>query len=442
MHGRGLDRRTALKVIGTAAAATAATGSFAPDTGLADVGADIGGDWQAVRALFDLVPDRIHMSAMLLAAHPAPVRAAIERHRRELDADPVAYLERNNGPMAAAAREAAGGYLGVHPSHIALTDSTTAGVGLIYNGLVLRPGQEVLATEEDYFVTIESLRTATERSGAGFRTIPLYENAAEASVDRIVSGIVAAIRPQTRLLALTWVHSSTGLKMPIAAIAAALGDINAERAEEDRVLLGVDAVHGFGVERDDFAALGCDFYMAGCHKWLFGPRGTGIVAISGEGLAATRPLIPSFSDDGVFTAWLQGLDAPPGSNDGERLSPGGFKAFEHRWALPEAFEMHRRIGRERIAERTHQLAGMLKEGLAGTEGVVVRTPMPAELSAGIVSFDVAGTDPDAVVSSLRQAGVVASVAPYATRHVRLTPSIRNDEADVDGALAAVRGLVA
>jgi selenocysteine lyase/cysteine desulfurase len=143
----------------------------------------------------------------------------------------------------------------------------------------------------------------------------------------------------------------------------------------------------------------------------------------------------------VFTAWLEGLEDPPGANDGERMSPGGFMAFEHRWALPEAFQMHEAIGRDRIAKRTHDLAGMLKEGLAGLEGVAVRTPVSPQLSSGIVSFDVAGYAAGAVVSSLRERGVVASAAPYATQHVRLTPSIRNNEDDIEGAIAALQSLV-
>jgi selenocysteine lyase/cysteine desulfurase len=46
---------------------------------------------------------------------------------------------------------------------------------------------------------------------------------------------------------------------------------------EDRVFLCVDGVHGFGVEAATPAALGCDSLVAGCHKWLFGPRGTGLI---------------------------------------------------------------------------------------------------------------------------------------------------------------------
>lgn len=394
-------------------------------------------EWSNVRDLFELSPDTIHMSAMLLASHPAPVREAIARHRSALDANPVEYLEDNDGRLTAASREAAANYLGMHPSHIALTDSTTMGIGLVYTAMDLRPGQEVLTTDEDYYVTDVSLDYATERTGASKRRIALFDEASSASRDQIIQRITEEIRPETRLLALTWVHSSTGLKIPVAAIAAALRDINAKRGEADQVLFGLDAVHGFGIETENFFELGVDFLMAGCHKWLFGPRGTGIAAISERGLATTRPTIPSFDDSEVFSAWYTGRE-PRGGNNGQRMTPGGFKAFEHRWALAEAFALHDEIGRERIASRTHDLAGALKEALADIGGVTVHTPRNAALSAGIVAFEVDGLPASEVVTRLRTRRAIASVAPYPSALVRLTPSIRNTEAEIDQAARSLQ----
>jgi selenocysteine lyase/cysteine desulfurase len=377
---------------------------------------------------------------MLLASHPAPVREAIERHRTGLDRDPVQYLEANSARLTREAREAAGQHLGVNLSHIALTDSTTMGVGLIYGGLRLRVGDDILTTTEDYFVTHESLRLAAARSGAKLRKIALFDSAAEASADETVNRIRAGIRPETRLVALTWVHSSTGFRIPVADVAAMLAELNAEREEDDQVLLGLDAVHGLGVEIDSFGELGCDFFMAGCHKWLFGPRGTGIAAISRRGLTAVRPVVPSFDDDPVFAAWLEDRDTPSGRNDGPRMTPGGFKDFEHRWALTDAFQIQQQIGRDRITARTHNLAAMLKEGLRAIPGVILRTPRDSGLSAGIVSFDVDGYSADNFVSRLRDRNIIASAAPYATQHVRLTPSIRNSEDEIERVLAVVRDL--
>jgi selenocysteine lyase/cysteine desulfurase len=65
------------------------------------------------------------------------------------------------------------------------------------------------------------------------------------------------------------------------------------------------------------------------------------------------------------------------------------------------------------------------------------TPMAPELSAGIVSFDIAEMSPNAVVRELRERRIVASVAPYARPHVRLTPAIVNTPAEIDFALEEI-----
>lgn len=396
-------------------------------------------DWAAIRSQFRLSPDLIHMSAMLLASHPEPVRLAIEKHREALDLSTVAYIERNNDKLQAKARAAAGDYLGIDGSHIALTDSTTSSVGLVYGGLLLTPEDEILTTSEDYYVTYEATRLASLKTSAPRREIPLYEDLSTVTPATLTDRIIGEIAPQTRVLALTWVHSGTGLKLPVAQIADRLAEINETRDESRKVLLCVDGVHGFGIEDITFPELGADFLMAGCHKWLFGPRGTGIIAASRRGLDSIGAIIPSFVSERSFGAWIEDRD-PVGSIDADTITPGGFKAFEHLWSLPEAFAFMSSIGKAKVAERTHALVDQLKQGLAGLPNVKLFTPLDPELSAGIVAFDVSGWRPWGVVRNLRAKGIVASVAPYASQHVRLTPSILNTPEEVDIAIAALREL--
>jgi selenocysteine lyase/cysteine desulfurase len=399
----------------------AALGSVAPAAAAPDLRS-----WAAVRAQFALDPRRIHLTSFLLAAHPAPVRAAIERHRRGLDRDPVAYLHEHERRLDDASRAAAARSLEARPEAVALTSSTTMGLALLYRGLRLRPDDEVLTTEHDFYATHESLRLA------GVRTprVRLYDHAPAASVDEIVSRLRRALRPQTRVVALTWVHSSTGVKLPIAAIAAAL---------PERVLVCVDAVHGFGVEDAGVRELRCDAFASGCHKWLHGPRGTGVLWTSDRARELLRPTIPSFEDGESFGAWLQGR-SPSGAPDGRRLTPGGFHSFEHRWALAQAFRLHEEIGTARIATRVHGLATRLKRGLRELPHVRLRTPLDPRLSSGLVCFEVEGLSPPQVVARLAGRRIVASVTPYARSYVRLGPGIVNSEADVDAALAALRAL--
>lgn len=393
-------------------------------------------DWDDVRALFPLSHEYVDLTAMLLTSHPAPVADAIERYRCELDQNPTHTIQENNRGLQNEARDAAGDYFGIAGENVALTDSTTMGVGLVYAGLKLRPSMDVLTTDQDYYVTHEALRLAAERTGATVRRVPLFEKIATVSTDEMVANILAGLRPETRVVALTWVHSSTGLKIPVRQIADALAEVNEKRPKEKRILLCVDGVHGFGNQDTSLPELGCDFLMAGCHKWIFGPRGTGIVMGTARGWESVIPTIPSFLDPDAYGRWKR--DEPTVTTTASMFTPGGFQPFEHLWALKEAFALHQLIGRGCIARRTAELASQLKEGLLGIAGVTLQTPVSPQLSAGIVSFDVDGMTPAEVVAKLRDYHVIGSVAPYRVPHVRLTPSIRNSETEIETTLRAIR----
>ena len=432
-----IDRRNFLSAAALAVGAGALASCTGPDAerSLARL-MQGGGDWDDVRALFAIDPDWIDMSAMLLTSHPKPVADAVARYRDALDRNPVVFLRDNNDKLQEAARAAAGRHLGIAGGNIALTDSTTQGVALVYRGLKLKPGQEVLTTTKDYYVTHESLRVAADRSGATVRKIPLYEELEGITADALADSVIREVRPETRVVALTWVHSSTGLKMPIGLIGERLARLNANRDTADRILYCVDGVHGFGNQDVTLDALGADFLMSGCHKWLYGPRGTGIVAGRADAWAALDPTIPSFLDSDGYGRWKR--DDPPVPTTAAMVTPGGFKAFEHLWAMSEAFELHQAIGKAKIEARTAELASQLKDGLTRFDHITLQTPRAPELSAGIVSFDVNGGNPWDMVEHLQQKRILASVAPYRTPHVRLTPSIRNTPDEIDRALAVVR----
>ena len=163
-----------------------------------------------MRSQFALDRSRIHLTSFLLATHPRAVRDAIAAHRARLDANPVEYLHGPGDGLSAAAREAAGRFLGAPASEVALTDSTTMGLGLLYTRLALGPDDEVVTTEHDFYATHESLRL----SGVRVRRVRLYDDARRASEDEIVSRIQRAVTGRTRVVALTWVHSGTGVRLP------------------------------------------------------------------------------------------------------------------------------------------------------------------------------------------------------------------------------------
>jgi selenocysteine lyase/cysteine desulfurase len=131
------------------------------------------------------------------------------------------------------------------------------------------------------------IRLATGRCGATWRKIPLFDSYDSISPDEIAERIRKTIEPKTRAVGVTWVHSSSGVRLPIARIAETLAVVNRTRDEKDRVLSIVKGVHGLGVEDPKITALECDAFAAGRHK--FGPRGTGFVLGAAGGLAENAP---------------------------------------------------------------------------------------------------------------------------------------------------------
>ncbi len=391
--------------------------------------------WADVRAQFALAPELAHMSAFFLVSHPAVVREALETHRRGLDANPYEYIESGIARFETDVRAAATAYTGAAPDDFAMTDSTSLGLGIVYGGVRMRAGQEILGTTHDHIATTSSCQMRARRSGVGYRQVSLYDNPADAKIATIVERLVREVRPETRVVGITWVHSGTGVKLPIRAIADALAKVNVGRAPADRALLVVDGVHGFGIEDVALPELGSDVFVAGCHKWILGPRGTGLVQGRPEIWAEIDASLPTMDP-----LWRTGPRATLPAT--AWLTPGGFHSFEHRWALEPAFRFLLALGKARVADRIHALNRHVRTELAKMKRVTLVTPASDELAAGITCFSVAGLAPGEVVARLKTKQIVASVTPsfYRPTYVRLAASLVTLEPDVDRSLAAVRAL--
>ena len=402
-------------------------------------------DWLAVRDLFPLAPDWTHLSSFLFVSHPKPVADAIDHFRKKLDSDAtwieIAAFSDAAGRPFTAVKRALADYTGGSPSEIALTSNTTTALAMVYHGLRIRQGQEVLTTEHDHYSHHESIRYAAARSGCGVRYIPLFDTPAAARADQIVERIARAITPATRAVGVTWVQSSTGIKLPIAGIAEAVARANRGRTPADRCLLIVDGVHGFANQDVDVARLGADFFASGAHKWLFAPRGTGFLWGRSDAWPELRPTIPSFDPDTIdttFGAWGDRTALPP--TQAAFVSPGGFMAYEHLLAIPAAVELHRTIGRDRIASRITELNAAFREGAARIPGLTLHTPRDPALSAGISCFEVQGLIPGQVVARLAEKKIRTTTSPYKVTYARVSAGIMNRPEEIELVLREIRAL--
>ncbi|WLI10921.1 MULTISPECIES: aminotransferase class V-fold PLP-dependent enzyme [Pseudomonas] len=414
------DRRTFLKQAGILAAGLPLGASLGSPVAAAPLQALPRDKWAQLRQLFDQDPNCIHFANFLVTSHPKPVREAIDRHRAALDLNPGLAMDWDLGVTEQREENVrlwAGRYLQAKPTQIALTGSTTEGLAMIYGSVQVRPDQEILTTVHEHYSTNNILHFRNQRDGTRVRKIQLFEQPQSISADQVLDTINRNIRPETRVLGMTWVHSGSGVKLPISDIAGLVDEHNRQRDDKDRIVYVVDGVHGFGVEDLSFPAMNCDFFIAGTHKWMFGPRGTGIVCSRSEELKYVSPSVPTFSEATTFST---------------TMSPGGYHAFEHRWAVDEAFKLHLELGKADVQARIHQLNSYLKQRLLEQPGVELVTPVDPRFSAGFSFFRIKSQDSDAVAAHLMRNRIVCdAVSRDVGPVIRTAPGLLNTDAEVD-----------
>jgi selenocysteine lyase/cysteine desulfurase len=418
------DRRTFLKQAGVLAAGLPLGASLGHPALAAPQPALPRDKWAQLRQLFNQDPDCIHFANFLVTSHPRPVREAIDRHRAALDLNPGLAMDWElgvTGQREENVRIWAGKYLQATPKQIALTGSTTEGLAMIYGGVHVRPDQEILTTVHEHYSTRNILDFRNKRDGTQVRKITLFDNPQSISTDQVLDTINRNIRPQTRVLGMTWVHSGSGVKLPISDISRLVDEHNRQRDDKDRIIYVVDGVHGFGVEDLRFPAMNCDFFIAGTHKWMFGPRGTGLVCSRSEELKYVSPSVPTFSEATHFS---------------NTMTPGGYHAFEHRWAVDEAFKLHLELGPAEVQARIHQLNSYLKQRLQEQPQIELVTPADPQFSAGFSFFRVKDQDSDEVAAYLMKNRVISdAVSRDVGPVIRTAPGLLNTENEVDRFMA-------
>ena len=333
---------------------------------------------------------------------PLP-RRAVEAARAELDRElaegrAMAHFERR-GELGKALREAYARALRADPADVALTTSTTEGMAQVVMGMDLRPGDEILTSDEEHPGLQGALAAARDIMGVTIRAVPFA---------RVAEEVGAA----TRLVACSHVSWATGALAP------------AELAEVEVPVL-LDGAQGLGALDVDVTALGCDAYAGAGQKWCCGPDGSGALFVAAgfrEQLAVSRRGYGNLKEanaglEAVVHEDARCFDAPSLSAEALACSLAAAEVLEG-------------FGWEALWERARTLAGRLAELLAERG----REPVPRAQTT-LVSFP--SPDPSAERAELAERGVLIRNIPG---HETLRASVGawNDEGDLERLLEALR----
>jgi len=359
---------------------------------------------------------------------PVPVTGAIkERLDYEMEQGPTSPEVYESGrEIQTRLREAVAQLLNASAEEICLTENTTEGLNIVINGLPWHEGDEIITCNLEHSSVLVPSYYQQRRHGV---VVKVLSFATDEPWDVILGKIEASFTERTRLVFLSHIEYSCGLRMPVKEI---------RRLTRDQdVLLLLDGAQTAGHIPIDVKDIDCDFYAIPGQKWLLGSEGAGALYIRKELIPQVEPMkvagraaLP-LNDPYHFEANTSSIEKFHLTSASAALRAG----------MLEATRFIQEIGVEEIEGRNLDLAASLKYALQEIPGIKVLSPLERRSSCGLVSFAIDGVDPRAAVSHLwDRARIVCRSVGYPSG-IRVSLHFFNTEEEVNRVVEAVRGLV-
>lgn len=323
-------------------------------------------------------------------ACPRPVMDEYRRWQQMLERQPVAFMEPAHlAARFADVRRALAPELGADPDDLVWVTNATAGLNIVARSLDLAPGDEVLTTDHEYAALAKTWDFVAARTGALIRTVTLT---LPVVADGFTAMLRAAMTGRTRALFLSHVTSATALLLPVRAIVA--------EARARGIVTVIDGAHAPGHVPLDLNALGADYYVGNCHKWLMAPKGTAFLHARS---AAQAGLVPAVISHGWTEA--RGGSGPFGGT-------AFLDAFQFQgtrdpsaWlAVPAALRFRTEHDWPAVAARCHTLAWDIAGRVAEMTGLAPLAS-PEGSAPQMIALPLPDCDPEALHLALRAQGV-------------------------------------
>jgi len=291
---------------------------------------------------------------------------------------------------------------------MAVTRNASEALEICILGLDLKPGDEVLTTNQDYPRMLTTWRQRERRDGIVLKTISFP--VPPPSLADLADRFQRAITPKTRVILVCHITNLTGQIFPVKEIC--------RMGRERGIEVIVDGAHAFAHFPFTLADLDCDYYGTSLHKWLLAPHGTGFLYVRKAKIEKLWPM----------------MAAPPEMNANVRKFEeiGTHPAANHN-AIAEALTFHEGIGIERKAARLRYLKDRWARRLEKQPGVRILTSFDPAMSCGLANVSVEGFDPARLAAQLwdRRRIIVTPIVHEEFRGLRVTPNVYTTLGEID-----------
>ena len=380
-----------------------------------------------IRGMFLLDPDLIFLNHGSFGACPAQVMQRYQRWQMEMERNPVEFLGRRSAGLLAQSRAVLARTLGADPQDLVYLPNATTGVNTVARSLRLQPGDEILTSDHEYGACDNTWEFVCQQTGA--RYVPV-EIPLPFQAEEFVRRIWAGVTPQTRVIFLSHLSSTTALIFPLTELC--------RRAREAGILTLIDGAHVPGHMPLNLNALGADFYTGNCHKWLCAPKGAAFLQVRPEHHALVDAGVVSWGYSATITGHT-GLDAYTGSTLLERrLQWQGTRDIAAFLTVPAAIEFQAQHDWDRVRQDCHVMAAQTLHRLCAITGL---RPICEDSDFGqMVAIPVPSMDAQLLKDTLleRYRIEIPVTSHKGALFIRLSVQAYNTQEDLDVLVNAVR----
>jgi cysteine desulfurase / selenocysteine lyase len=380
--------------------------------------------WRLVRGQFQLAPEVAYLNTAGLGASPLLVTDTVKAMTdREERAPSAGHSEedwtRVRGKCAALLGDSCS------PDEIALVSTATEGINLIFNGLALGPGDEVITSTHEHVALAIPLLHKMKTAGVQVRTFEPDLRNARGNVDRIE----ALIGSRTRLIFISHVTCTTGQVFPVADI----GRLAASR----RVFFALDGAQSLAQFPIDIKNSGADFFAASCHKWLLGPKRTGLFYIRKDRLENLSPSILGAYSDKANSLIDRRLELRPNAQRFEFGTQNDALIY----GLEAAADFVSVIGLPAIWEHNRRLTEECVNAVRAVPDLELLSPAEPVARSAMVTFHFPDRNNREIASLLVQRRLRArSVTEGGLDAVRVSFHLYNEESEVEQLAAELKNI--
>jgi selenocysteine lyase/cysteine desulfurase len=364
--------------------------------------------WFTIQNAFSVTRGIINLNNGGVSPSPRIVTEALVRYIWQQE-DATAYtMWQILEPQSETIRTGLAEVFGCDREEIAITRNASESLEILLMGMNFKSGDEILTTTQDYGRMITTLRQREKREGLVLKLVKIPIPPKD--LNEITAAFERAITDRTRLILMAHQVNITGQITPVKAVC--------EMARARGIETIVDGAHSFAQFYFKQKDLSCDYFGTSLHKWLYAPKGTGLLYIKRDKIEKIWPLMAAESKQ---------------AGDIRKFEEIGTHSAAPKLAIGEALLFHNGIGGKRKEARLRYLSRYWMNRLQVVPKVRFNTSFDPAQSCAIANVQIEGLNPSAVGSYLfdKHRIFTTPIIHEEFQGIRITPNIYTTLGELD-----------